>query len=216
MKPDTLTNLLGRFEFSKRLISEIQAAAIGDTVLSLIFLDIDFFKRVNDTNGHAAGDAVIVAVAEIIESSVTSEVSASRYGGEEFAILLPGSEREEAFLLAEGIRARIEANVVGIDSDPPVAVTISGGVAAFPADAVDDAELIRMADQALYRAKSTGRNKICIAQSEKMVVKTAHYPITQLKRLGLLAKERDVSEATLLREALDDVLIKYKVSEIET
>lgn len=216
MSTDSLTNLLTRFEFSKRLIAELQAAALSDKVLSLIFLDIDMFKSVNDTRGHSAGDAVIKAVAAILESHVPQGASAARYGGEEFAALLPGKEREEAFLLAERIRAKVEETTVEVDTDPAISVNVSGGVAAFPADAVDDSELIRMADQALYRAKSTGRNKICMAQSEKMVVKTAHYPVTQLKRLNLLAKERDVSEATLLREALDDVLIKYKVSEVES
>lgn len=215
MTQDALTSLLTRFEFSKRLIAEVQAASLSDKVVSLVFLDIDFFKNVNDSYGHSAGDDVIKAVADAIESVASTEGTAARYGGEEFALLMPGREREEAFLLAESIRALISSKPIpaqGTDID----VTVSGGVAAFPSDAGDDAELIRMADQALYRAKSTGRNKICISQPEKMVVKTAHYPVTQLKRLSLLAKERDVSEATLLREALDDVLIKYKVSEVES
>ena len=117
--------------------------------------------------------------------------------------------------MAEQIRAQAEERLKEVVPGSET-VTISGGVSAFPADAVDDTELIRMTDQALYRAKTTGRNKICIAQIEKMVVKTAHYPVTQLSRLSSLAKERSIGEATLLREALDDLLTKYKVSEVES
>jgi diguanylate cyclase (GGDEF)-like protein len=212
---DPFTSLLSRKGFEKRLAAEMKSAALSGRVLSLIFLDIDFFSRVNDLYGHATGDAVILAVRDVIRAHVPAGEHVGRFGGEEYAIVLPGREREEAFLLAEGIRAEVAEKVCSVIPDNAV-LTISGGVSAFPSDALDDAEVVRMTDQALYRAKSTGRNKVCIAQAEKMVVKTAHYPVTQLARLSQLAKERDVGEATLLREGLDDLLIKYKVSDIES
>jgi len=212
---DPFTSLLNRREFEKRLFSAITSATQHDQVLSLMFLDIDFFSRVNELHGHQTGDEVILAVRDVIRGKVSDRIQVGRFGGEEFAILLPGTEREAAFLLAESIRAEVETSTARVVPDGGT-VTISGGVSAFPADAVDETELVRMTDQALYRAKSTGRNKICIAQSDKMAVKTAHFPVTQLTRLNLLARELDVSEATLLREALDDLLIKYKVSDIES
>ena len=89
-------------------------------------------------------------------------------------------------------------------------LTISGGIAAFPIDAQDENELLRKADQALYKAKGSGRNKIVLAYEEKMSPKTSHYTLTQLERLSELAKEQGVGEAVLLREALDNLLIKYK------
>jgi predicted signal transduction protein with EAL and GGDEF domain len=95
-------------------------------------------------------------------------------------------------------------------------VTISGGIAAFPLDGRTDNEMVRKADQALYRAKATGRNKICLAQEERMVTKTTHYPQTQLERLAQLAQKEGLGEAVLLREALDDLLLKYGVSAVES
>ena len=212
---DRFTGLLSRKGFEKRLKMELGRAGFEDQQVSLIFLDIDFFKKVNDLHGHEIGDKVILAVRDIVVENMAEECFVGRYGGEEYAILLPNREREDAFLLAERIRAEAECRVKGVMPDSAT-VTVSGGVSAFPADAADDTELVRMTDQALYRAKSTGRNKICIAQVEKMVVKTAHFPVTQLSRLSLLAKERSIGEATLLREALDDLLTKYKVSEVES
>ena len=212
---DPFTALLSRRGFEECLAAEIKSAASSDQVLSLVFLDIDFFSRVNDLYGHATGDEVILAVRDVIRAHAPAGEHVGRFGGEEYALVLPGREREEAFLLAERIRAEVEAKVCSVIPDNAV-LTISGGVSAYPSDALDDAEVVRMTDQALYRAKSTGRNKICIAQTEKMVVKTAHYPVTQLARLSQLAKELNVGEATLLREGLDDLLIKYKVSAVES
>ena len=95
-------------------------------------------------------------------------------------------------------------------------ITISGGVAAYPTDGTEAVEVMRKADQALYRAKTSGRNKICIAQEERMATKTAHYTLTQLERLSALSREQAIGEAALLREALDDLLVKYKVFDVQS
>jgi diguanylate cyclase (GGDEF)-like protein len=181
-------------------------------------LDIDHFKRVNDEFGHVAGDAVIRWLAAAIKQRADSNAICARFGGEEFAILLPRVEREQAFLLAENLRVAAEsAERFRLDQkDWKLPITISGGIAAFPTDGRSESDVLRKVDQALYRAKETGRNKVCIAQEERMTTKTTHYTLTQLERLSKLAKEENVGEAVLLREALDDLLIKYKVSEVES
>lgn len=95
-------------------------------------------------------------------------------------------------------------------------ITITGGIAAYPIDGSTESEILRKADQALYRAKRTGRNSIRLAYEEKMAPKTSHFTLTQLERLSSLSKGEGVGEAVLLREALDDLLIKYGTNDIES
>jgi diguanylate cyclase (GGDEF)-like protein len=215
---DPLTGLLSRKAFEERFRAEASGTAAEEGMFSLGFLDIDFFKNVNETHGHAVGDAVIRTVAEAIKSVVGETGASARYGGEEFAVLLPAMEKEQAFLMVERIRVAMESAAPpareGLHPGPRV--TVSGGVAAFPADGRTQSEIVRKADHALYRAKVTGRNKVCIALEERMATKTTHFTMTQLERLAKLAKEEGVGEAVLLREALDDLLIKYKVSGVES
>jgi diguanylate cyclase (GGDEF)-like protein len=215
---DRLTGFLSRRAFEERYREESRRGDKEGLHHSLITLDIDHFKAVNDGHGHPIGDEVIRAVAETIRSVIGTEWIVSRFGGEEFVILLPGIEKEDSFLLAEKIRAAMDAQrsyrAEGKTAD--LKVTVSGGVASGPADGRTAGEIIRKADQALYRAKASGRNRVCIAQEERMATKTTHYTLTQLERLAQLAKEEGLGEAVLLREALDDLLIKYKVSDVET
>jgi len=204
----------------------------------LAFFDIDNFSKINEAFGHVGGDAVLKGIAAVTIrivgergssvryggdavlkgiAAVTIRIvgergSSVRYGGDEFAIIFPDMEREKAFLILEEIRAATEQLTQFSDGDKQFStkLTISGGVAAFPIDAGDENELLRKADGALYRAKGTGRNKIILAFEERMFPKTAHYTQTQLERLSELSKEQGVSDAVLLREALDDLLTKYK------
>jgi diguanylate cyclase (GGDEF)-like protein len=209
---DALTGLFSRRCFEERCRQELLRAGHDEGIFSLAFIDIDFFKAVNDAHGHRAGDAVIRGVADAMRAVVGEAGCCARYGGEEFGILLPSMEKEQAFLLVERIRAAIDA----ARSDALPHATVSGGVAAFPSDGRTQSEVVRKADHALYRAKSTGRNKVCIAQEERMATKTTHFTITQLERLAKLAGEEGVGEAVLLREALDDLLVKYRVSGVES
>jgi diguanylate cyclase (GGDEF)-like protein len=215
---DQLTGLIVREEFERRFSMHIEKARELDQELSLIVLDIDSFKKVNDRHGHTFGDAVIRKLASIVMKETGDNAVSSRYGGEEFAVLFPATEREQAFLMAEDIRKTMEGNrdFGDIADDLKIRITVSAGVAAFPVDGHSESEVMRKADQALYKAKKTGRNKVCIAQEEKMSTKTTHYTLTQLERLAKLAREDNVGEAVLLREALDDLLIKYKVSRVES
>ena len=209
---DVLTGLLNRKGFDEKLKAAVLHAQQTDHPLSLAFIDIDRFKRLNDDMGHEAGDVIIKAIGDAIQRVAGEQAFVGRYGGEEYTVIFPDTEREQAFLLVERARSEIAQMKSLTDGKNSIdaQLTISGGIAAFPIDAQDENELLRKADQALYKAKVTGRNKIVLAYEEKMAPKTSHYTLTQLERLSELAKEQGVGEAVLLREALDDLLIKYK------
>lgn len=159
---DTLTGLPNRRSFMSRLTAAAREAhhrAGGAGVVMM--LDIDHFKRVNDTWGHAVGDEVLQHFAEVVRQSLRRGDAAGRLGGEEFAVLLPGTGIEDGRALAERLRERIEAQPAAT-SEGDIAVTVSIGVAALgdrPEQALDQA------DSALYRAKSSGRNRVCVADT---------------------------------------------------
>jgi len=160
---------------------------------------------------------VLQAVAGILRECVGEEAAVCRYGGDEFALLFPAIEREQAFLLVEkmrGLAAEREILLAGA-AGTVAGISISAGIACAPIDGRLKSELMRKADQALYRAKATGRGRVRLAYDERMVPKTSHYTQTQLERLGKLAAERQAGEAELLREALDDLIAKYGVNPIE-
>ena len=211
---DSLTGLLTRVAFEEEFKGFMDMVKKTDQSLSLAFLDIDNFLQVNETHGHTGGDKVLETIAEIIRQQVGKNNLAGRYGGDEFAILFLYTEREQAFLILEGIRREIENK--RFFSDTETRITITGGISSYPIDSSQGSEIIRKADQALYRAKTTGRNTIRLAYEEKMATKTSHYTLTQLERLTNLAKKEGIGEAVLLREALDDLLIKYEVNRIES
>jgi PleD family two-component response regulator len=151
---------------------------------------------------------VLQSIAKEIKSWLPGDqMQVFRLGGDEFAVVMPGTEKEEAFLTLEQLRLRIQ----GLDKLGQLqpAPTVSIGIASYPDDAGTRQELIRKADDALYRAKTTGRNKVGLAREEKKVPKTSHYTQGQLERLSTLSSREGVGEAELLREALDDLLKKY-------
>jgi diguanylate cyclase (GGDEF)-like protein len=163
---DFLTGVPSRREFMARLNDEQarQQRQLGGCG-AVLLLDLDHFKRVNDELGHAAGDAVLCHVAGLMRDSVRKVDMLGRLGGEEFAILLPGTELEAAGVFAERLRLRIEATPLELDGRS-VMVTASIGIAALCAsDSAGDAVLIR-ADQALYRAKRGGRNRVEVLGGE--------------------------------------------------
>ena len=161
---DGLTSVFNKRHFQERMSEEIRRAQRDGTGLSLLLIDIDHFKNYNDTHGHVAGDEVLKKMGHLLRSSVREDDVVARYGGEEFVILYPGATKALACRLAEGLRGSVEGHpFAGRERQPLGAVTISGGVAVFPLDAATDVELIRAADQALYQAKKSGRNRIIAA-----------------------------------------------------
>ncbi|HZV82617.1 MAG TPA: diguanylate cyclase [Geobacteraceae bacterium] len=157
---DPLTKLYNRRYMLDMLEKEIQRAKRKGTRLSLILMDIDHFKKVNDLYGHQSGDQVLVTVAKLAAADLRGYDFTARYGGEEFVIALPETGHDDALMIAERVRHRIELhNFSGMLGT--LRVTISMGVATCPTDfigSIDD--LIREADTALYRAKAAGRNRV--------------------------------------------------------
>jgi len=214
---DELTGLLSRRAFHEVFDSLLAKVKGSDASIALAFLDIDNFMRINQDFGHSAGDDVLKTVGELIRQACGEDAICARYGGDEFAVIFPNTEREQAFLALEKLRSEAAVNkfTVGKNKDVIEGIALCGGISCYPVDGRLKSELMRKADQALYRAKVTGRAKIRLAYDEKMVPKTSHYTQTQLERLTKLAAERDAGEAELLREALDDLLSKYGINAIE-
>lgn len=166
---DPLTQVLNRRALTARLTSEMERAKRYASVLSLLMLDLDHFKRVNDEHGHLVGDDVLREVASLLTNAVRNHVDVvARYGGEEFVVVLPETGPQGAATFAERVRERIDGHkFLSSMAREPLHLTASVGVALFPASGVDAEEetadqLFKRADEALYRAKAEGRNKVCL------------------------------------------------------
>jgi diguanylate cyclase (GGDEF)-like protein len=158
---DPLTGCKNRRGFDELLSVEIARAGRHARPLALVFIDIDRFKAINDELGHDAGDHALRRLGQLLRTRFRASDSACRYGGEEFALILPETSKADAAGLAEWLRRQIEQ--MEPDEVVPRAFTASMGVAVFPDDAADAAELVRVADRALYQAKAQGRNQVCAA-----------------------------------------------------
>jgi len=156
---DGLTKLYNKRYFLERIDSELKFAQRHGTELSLLMLDLDFFKKVNDTMGHLAGDTVLASVAAVLARAVRNEDVVARFGGEELAIVLRAINIDNATQTAERLRKLVEATVIPFDGKA-LRATVSVGVANFPTLQVKKPEeLLEAADKALYRAKGAGRNR---------------------------------------------------------
>jgi diguanylate cyclase (GGDEF)-like protein len=159
---DTLTNLFNRRHFEERLSAETQKAFESESNLSIIMVDIDHFKKVNDTFGHDGGDKVLREIASLLKNSVRQHDTVARYGGEEFVLLLPGAPLDPTNMVAERIRRSVENTPFDM-GQTKIRITISLGISNFPIHRMKSKEeLVKMADLALYDAKRGGRNRVCI------------------------------------------------------
>lgn len=162
---DGLTGLYNHRFFQENLTKNILLSDRSGLPCSLVFMDIDHFKQYNDTYGHPAGDEVLKQSAKLMSAEIRASDLAARYGGEEFVLLLPGTDKTGALTLAEKIRQRVESHSFqGRDTQPLKKVTVSIGVATCPDDASEAETLLNIADKALYKAKESGRNRICVAE----------------------------------------------------
>ncbi len=156
---DPLTGLYNRRYLEEKLSHELIRAKAYSRYLSIIMADIDYFKKINDTYGHKVGDEVLKGLALILKANIRGEDVVARYGGEEFVIVLPNVSKYDAYRIAERIRIEIEETSfkeIGV----PEKITVSFGISSFPDDGEEAIDLLKKADQALYQAKSLGRNRV--------------------------------------------------------
>ena len=164
---DPLTGLFNRRHLEETLDLELHRAARRGEPISAVMFDVDHFKRYNDLHGHDAGDAVLRALGTLVQSHIRAGDVACRYGGEEFLLLQPGLSAEDALVRAESLRHAVSGlaltnHGVGLGS-----ITVSLGIATYPKHALDRTALIKRADEALYRAKQAGRNRVVGAEKPK-------------------------------------------------
>lgn len=160
---DELTKLYNHRYFVKSLNEEQKRAGRYKQHLSIVMIDVDYFKNYNDTHGHLKGNDVLKEVARILRDNVRDIDIVARYGGEEFSIILPQTDKEKAVATAERIRAAVEGfNFYKGETQPGGRVTISLGVATFPHDGKASSDVVGRADEALYQAKREGKNRVCV------------------------------------------------------
>lgn len=166
---DMMTHLRLKYYFFNILTEAIDSAFLKNESISVLMLDIDFFKKFNDTYGHECGDFVLISVADLIRKSLRESDVASRYGGEEFTVLLVDAGKDEAMLVAERIRSTIDEHDF-VYNDQHLHVTISCGVSVFDVDdnlVSSPQEFVNQADQGLYISKSNGRNRVTYFEPQK-------------------------------------------------
>jgi len=179
----------------------------GNAAVALALTDLDDLAAINQTHGRNAGDAVLMAWDRVLRTNIPRGGSVARLGGDEFAVVLPGTSAENAVVLLEELRRHLAGmSFEGVAG----AVTSSAGVAANPPHGTTADELYRAAGEALMRAKRDGRDRVAMYVEEKMVLKSNYYSKANLQRLAKLSAASDRTEASLLREALDDLLDKHK------
>ncbi len=181
---DGLTGLFNRPYFDEAFEQQISLAKRYNTDLSVLFLDVDNFKEINDTLGHLAGDNALKKIGAIIKNAKRESDIASRFGGEEFVLLMPHTEIVNAFIVGERIRKEVEQEEFSAHGQS-YRLTISGGLASYPLNATDPKTLLHLADSATYLAKGAGKNNISLYKKDKrryLRVKLSH-PVL-IKELG--------------------------------
>jgi len=217
-KCDSLTGLYNRGYFEDSLSGEISRARRYDTEFSILFLDLDDFKSVNDTMGHLAGDFVLKKVSSLIINEKREEDVVARYGGEELVVILPETNKVNTIIKAERIRKKIQDMSLVFDGKK-IKISVSGGIATFPQDAVEANKLIHCADKALYRAKGEGKNRICLYSIDKrQYVRIDFAGKIKVQPLGkwvgqsqMFAKGKDVSLSGILFESENPMEIGTKI-----
>jgi diguanylate cyclase (GGDEF)-like protein len=169
---DVLTGLRNRRDIEDTLLSALSAARRRHSSLAVLLVDIDHFKRVNDTHGHQAGDAVLTATGQALEMALRTEDSVGRWGGEEFLVVLPDTDAHGAMIIAERLRAHAAKPGSG-PADPRHAITVTIGAASWQSGGMDD--LINRADHALYAGKAAGRNNVQLSPARCTDTQAKHY-----------------------------------------
>ncbi|MDP8910550.1 MAG: diguanylate cyclase [Actinomycetota bacterium] len=175
---DPKTGLFNARHFARSLTDELQRASRLGRPLSLLMVDLDLLREINNTYGHLAGDAVLKGVARVFRTQLRDYDVPARFGGEEFSILLPETSAEHAREIAERIRRAVADQAFEAEtSSEPIRATVSIGVAAFPQDGSDENELVHQADVAVYRAKLQGRNRVLVATADGLDLPARKTPL---------------------------------------
>ncbi len=172
-------------------------------------LDLDHFAALNTTHGQEAGNLALGSLERTLTGSLPQGALLHRLGGDEYAVALPDHSAESALIVFEEIRSHCSAHPFSPDL-PNARLAVSVGIASRPPHATATAELLRAADEALGRAKREGRSRVAIYVEEKMTLKSNYYSRANLDRLAKLSSHTSRTEASLLREALDDLLAKFR------
>lgn len=160
---DSLTGVYNYRYFSAKLMDELKRSRRYRQPVSLIMIDIDYFKRTNDRFGHQAGNVVLGGLVEVIQKCIRDTDVLARYGGEEFAVILPQTDKRDVAIIGERIRSMVaETAFGGFGEFPEMYITVSVGITTYPENGYAEHEIVRVADQALYRAKGSGRNLVCV------------------------------------------------------
>lgn len=164
IKTDSLTKLYNRKTFFKEFEKEIKRVTRYKTNMSIAIIDLDHFKRCNDTHGHIFGDSVLIKISEFLLSTLRDTDFAGRFGGEEFLVAMPETDKEGAKIVVERFRKSVEEMEFDI---PGFRMTLSAGIATVPEDGDDGDDIVRTADIALYKAKNNGRNRVEVFDESK-------------------------------------------------
>jgi diguanylate cyclase (GGDEF)-like protein len=203
---DGLTGLLNRSAFDEILAREVSRAKRHDSNLTLLFLDLDDFKRINDTLGHMAGDEVLRKVAQLIMLEKRAEDIGARYGGEEIIVLLPETSKSDGWLIGERIRQSLEKTEIHYEGKN-IKATLSGGLASYPIDANDGLTLLKNADKAMYRAKSFGKNNISFySMNKRRNIRVEFSTSVEIQELGI--HEKPVFTATTKSLSIGGILLE--------
>lgn len=170
-------------------------------------IDLDDFAGINDTYGRAVGDEVLESFHTALTNSLPANADVHRPGGDEWIVVLPGATPEDALIVMDEIRRHFGSRRQARKVEGPATATI--GIAAAPAHATDADELLRAAAEARHQAKTAGGDRCAIYREQRMVMKSNYYTQGQLARLSTLSDRLERTEASLLREALDDLQQKY-------
>jgi diguanylate cyclase (GGDEF)-like protein len=219
MEKDNMTGLYKKSslldcleDLLKRSKVEEEGETGGKRLFSIALLDFDNFRKLNDSLGHLFGDKVITETASIIRAEMGETGKAGRHGGDEFLLVFENTSFEQTFIILENIRREIRSHMFEVKIDDKHIksdTSCSIGMASYPNDGGDVQEVLRSADEALYRAKSEGRDRICIAIEEKKIPKTIYFTRRQIERIAEMAARLGKTESALYREGADHIINYY-------
>ena len=214
---DNLTGLFNKAYFQNTLNKYLPLAKRNNTDLSVLFLDIDNFKEINDTFGHHSGDIILKKIAHILKQELRSSDIIARFGGDEFVILMPNTHKTDALLLSERLRTTIMNKTIVIQ-DTNLQISVSGGVAGFPVDSQEAKKLLIMADSALYRSKGAGKNRISLFKEDnRRFLRIKFNRSIKVKQLGfnrthtLSGKSKNIAIGGILFENKEPISIGTKI-----